>query len=398
MNRLLAIGLIVIGGTNLVNAKDKSFAEDVAFLKKHTDVIVLKGAGGTAVAVVPQYQGRVMTSAVDAKAGTGFGWLNYDHIASGKFVPHINVFGGEDRFWLGPEGGQFSIFFKDFSSFDLDHWPTPAPNATDNYQILKRTDSSITCGHNFELTNYSGSKFSVGVTRTISVLNWDEARQTFKLQDMSDVKCVGFETINRVENRGSSTWDEMSGMLSIWILGMFKPSDSTTVIVPFKTDADGTIVNDTYFGKVPADRLSVLKSHVLFKGDGKYRSKIGIPPARSKEVVGSYDSKSNTLTVVTYTLDKSATKYVNSMWELQEHPFGGDVVNSYNDGPSKPGAKPLGPFYELETSSHALNLQSGQSHTHISKTYHFTGSKDSLNKICKSVLGISLDEVQKGLK
>jgi hypothetical protein len=26
-------------------------------------------------------------------------------------VPHINVFGGEDRFWLGPEGGQFSIFF-----------------------------------------------------------------------------------------------------------------------------------------------------------------------------------------------------------------------------------------------------------------------------------------------
>ena len=24
---------------------------------------------------------------------------------------HVNVFGGEDRFWLGPEGGQYSIFF-----------------------------------------------------------------------------------------------------------------------------------------------------------------------------------------------------------------------------------------------------------------------------------------------
>jgi hypothetical protein len=37
----------------------------------------------------------------------GFGWINRKLIASRKIQPHINVFGGEDRFWIGPEGGQF---------------------------------------------------------------------------------------------------------------------------------------------------------------------------------------------------------------------------------------------------------------------------------------------------
>ena len=32
----------------------------------------------------------------------------------------MNGFGGEDRFWLGPEGGQFSIFFKKDDPFDLE--------------------------------------------------------------------------------------------------------------------------------------------------------------------------------------------------------------------------------------------------------------------------------------
>ena len=31
----------------------------------------------------------------------------------------MNVFGGEDRFWLGPEGGQFALYFKAGDPFDL---------------------------------------------------------------------------------------------------------------------------------------------------------------------------------------------------------------------------------------------------------------------------------------
>ncbi len=58
--------------------------------------------------------------------------------------------------------------------------------------------------------------------------------------------------------------------------------------------------------------------------------------------------RTSVLTLVHLTVPEGATDYVNSMWEIQEKPFAGDVVNSYNDGPASPGAKPLGPFYELE--------------------------------------------------
>lgn len=40
-----------------------TFGEDVAFLKSHTDLVVLSDAKGAAkVAIAPAWQGRVMTS------------------------------------------------------------------------------------------------------------------------------------------------------------------------------------------------------------------------------------------------------------------------------------------------------------------------------------------------
>jgi len=35
--------------------------------------------------------------------GFSFGWINRELIASGKAMPHINPYGGEERLWLGPE-------------------------------------------------------------------------------------------------------------------------------------------------------------------------------------------------------------------------------------------------------------------------------------------------------
>ncbi len=98
---------------------DATFGADVAFLKQHTDVVVLS-RGDSQLAIVPQYQGRVMTSTTGGAEGPSFGWLNYRVIAQGlltadqrrgKLEDHIYVFGGEERFWLGPEGGQFGIYF-----------------------------------------------------------------------------------------------------------------------------------------------------------------------------------------------------------------------------------------------------------------------------------------------
>ena len=78
-----------------------TFGDDLEFLRQHNDVILL-ASGNAQVAVVAAYQGRVMTSTSGGLGGLSFGWLNYEHIAASERVPHINVFGGEDRFWLGP--------------------------------------------------------------------------------------------------------------------------------------------------------------------------------------------------------------------------------------------------------------------------------------------------------
>jgi hypothetical protein len=153
-------------------------------------------------------------------------------------------------------------------------------------------------------------------------------------------------------------------------------------------------VNDAYFGKIPSDRLKIEAMTVFFRGDGQMRGKIGLSRTRARPIVGSYAAENNLLTLVQYSFDPQATDYVNSMWEQQEHPYNGDVVNSYNDGPPEPGKKPLGPFYELETSSKAAALAPGEAQTHLHRTLHLTGPKEALDGIAKAALGVGLGEIE----
>lgn len=55
--------------------------------------------------------------------------------------------------------------------------------------------------------------------------------------------------------------------------------------------------------------------------------------------------------------------YVNSLWKIQKDPYGGDVINAYNDGTPEPGKEPMGPFYEFESSSPGAQLDPGESIT-----------------------------------
>ena len=59
-----------------------------------------------------------MTSTASGLLGPSFGWLNREVIAARKKQPHMTVFGGEDRFWLGPEGGQYALYFPPGAPFD----------------------------------------------------------------------------------------------------------------------------------------------------------------------------------------------------------------------------------------------------------------------------------------
>ncbi|MCY3024281.1 MAG: hypothetical protein NTW87_35335, partial [Planctomycetota bacterium] len=103
-----------------------TFGDDVDFLRKHMEIIVLSDkSGGAQVAVSPGLQGRVMTSTAAGAKGLSYGWTNRELIASGKKLEHFNPLGGEERFWMGPEGGQFSIYFAKGATFDLAHWYVP---------------------------------------------------------------------------------------------------------------------------------------------------------------------------------------------------------------------------------------------------------------------------------
>ena len=119
---LLCVGILAGCMEQQKKMAKNTFGDDLKFLKKHTDVVVLSDETGNGqVAVLPKMQGRVMTSTAGGTDGLSFGWINRELVASGKFVEHINVFGGEDRFWLGPEGGQFSGFFKKGRPVGVEH-------------------------------------------------------------------------------------------------------------------------------------------------------------------------------------------------------------------------------------------------------------------------------------
>jgi len=393
-----AILTMALGGAMV----DGTFGDDVAFLKQHADPVVLRNGTG-AVVVVPKYQGRVMTSSSNGDAGMGYGWINRELIESGEVKANFNPLGGEERFWLGPEGGQFSLYFKKGDPFAFDKWQVPPAIDTEPYKVVSKSASSISLSHTATFTNYSGNQLKVGIKRRIRLLGPTTLKSRLGVDTPAGVKSVAYDATSTITNSGSKTWTKTTGAPSIWILSMFKPGDQTNVVVPYNTKASGTVLVDNYFGKVPADRLKIGKTAAYFRCDGTMRTKIGLPPARVKPyrdgaAIGSYDAANNVLTILHFSYEPGVKDYVNSLWEMQKEPFRGDVANSYNDGPPAPGVKPMGPFYELESSSPALFLKPGASRSHSHMIAHFEGPREKLDGLAKKILGVGLDEISGAFK
>jgi hypothetical protein len=392
----LLAAMMACGSEAVEPTTDGSFEADVTFLSQYVDTVVLE-QGDARVAVVPAWQGRVMTSTASGADGSSYGWINRDLIRKKEFQPHMNAFGGEDRFWIGPEGGQYAVFFKAGDPFDLDHWQTPASIDTEPYQLVSSSATDAVFSHDIHLENYSKAAFDLHVDRSVRLIAPSATASLLDVDLKPGVKSVAFESRNMLTNTGDRAWKDETGLLSIWILGQFNPSPETTVILPYRGEERdetlGRVVNDAYFGEVPPDRLIVRPGVIFFRADGTYRSKIGLSAARAGSVLGSWDRAHGVLTIVQFTRPDQPAPYVNSMWEIQKEPYAGDAVNSYNDGPPEPGQKPLGPFYELETSSPAAALSPGETAVHVHRTIHLTGDRDALDLVARHVLGVGLDDV-----
>lgn len=386
---------------------ENNFGEDAAFLEKHSDARVL-AQGDARIIVVPQWQGRVMTSTAAGDAGDSYGWINYEAVEKGILPEdqrkgldkHIHIFGGEERLWLGPEGGQHAIFFEPRQKeYSFANWKTPALIDTEAFEVTAASESKMSLRKEGSVINNSGTTFQMRLERTVEVLSAGDFVRKVGIEASEGVKSIAFETTNTLTNRGKQAWNEQSGMLSIWMLGMYKHGPSTNVVIPLKP-GEQKAVNTDYFGEVGPDRLKVKDELLFFKADGKFRSKIGIPPQRCKDYCGSYDPDRKTLTVVQFNLPANAASlpYVRSQWVQHEHPYQGDVIHSYNDGPPEPGADPLGPFYEIESSSPALPLKPGESMTHIQRTIHFQGDPAKLDIISRKLFGIPVADIAAGLE
>lgn len=362
---------------------NKNYKYDKEFLRKHLDIIEL-AQGQQKLLVSAALQGRVMTSTANGDEGYSFGWINYDLIASGKTLPHCNNWGGEDRFWLGPEGGQFSLFFRKGTTFAFGEWQTPALIDTETWELVQHTASTASFQKTALLENCSGTRLSCRLHRKVIL---EPSPETLP----EGIQAICFRSENSLTNTGQSAWTPETGMPSIWMLGQFIPSEKNTLIIPYRP-SDKAVINDRYFGKIGDDRLKNTGKILLFKGDGKKRGKIGVPPEMALPVAGAYDASNNTLTIIRFSIPAGENAYVNSMWEYQQEPFCGDVLNAYNDGPLEDGSI-MGPFYELESSSPAAALLPGETLTHIHSTSHYTGNRQALAQIARKALGIELDDI-----
>jgi hypothetical protein len=376
-----------------------SFGYDLQFLQTKDSIIVLKNRDAQVI-VSPKYQGKVFTSTATGLTGKSSGWINYKALNSATLAPHINAYGGEDRMWLGPEGGQYSIFFKPGDKMVFDNWQTPAGLDSESWDLLSHDSVTVSMKKEMSLQNFSGTTFSVALSRQVKLLSGKDLNQNLGISPDPSVKWVGFETQNKLVNAGPEKWTKEKGTVSIWMLAMLTPSESGVVAIPYQQGDEkelGKVATTNYFGEIPADRIKIEKGVLYFKVDGKHRSKLGLSDKRATTFAGSYDASHKMLTILQFNKPAAGAEYINQLWEIQKKPFKGDVINSYNDGPLADGSQ-MGPFYEIESSSPAAFLAPGESLTHTQRIFHFVGDDAKLTMISAKVLGVSIEEIKSAFK
>jgi hypothetical protein len=379
-------------------SEENNYSKDKSFLKNYCDLIELN-YGNAKVLLSKNYQGRVFTSTATGDNGLSFGWINYNLFKSGKVSNQFNPYGGEERLWLGPEGGPYSIYFEKGKEQIFENWVVPKELDVLAFDVVKKTPQSVSFQKEFTLKNYTGTILNIGIERNVKLLESKEVENILDCKIDKSLEYVAYESENILINRGTTEWNKQTGVLSLWMLSMFNPSPVGVVFIPYKKGAESKldkIVTDDYFGKVPADRLIIKNGIIYFKTDGKYRSKIGVSPESSLQYCGSYDSKKQVLTLLWFSLPNSQSEYVNSKWGNQD-PLKGDAVNSYNDGPVEDGSI-MGPFYEVESSSPAAFLAPGQKIVHVQRIFHITGDEKKLSLITERLFNLPLAEIKNAFK
>jgi len=373
-----------------------TFGYDLNYLSKKDSLIVLISEDEKAQVIVSaKYQAKVFTSTTNGVDGNSLGFVNYKFFDADVIDEHMNGYGGENRFWLGPEGGQYSIYFAPEKEQVYDNWHTPKAIDIEEWDVRSTSSKEAVLSKDMKLKNYQGNTLDISVDRRISILSDLEIANQLGISLPDGVSAVAYETDNMITNKNDYEWTKETGTVCIWMLDMFNPSDSAVTIIPYNTGSEnelGAVATTDYFGEIPSDYLQDIDGVLYLKTDGNHRSKLGLNGKRTIGVAGNYDPIAQRLTLITFDVDPEKT-YLNQEWNPERNPLSGDALNAYNDGPLEDGSI-MGPFLELESCSPAAFLKPEESLSHMHNVFHFVGDENNLSLICEKLLGVSLDKVK----
>lgn len=374
-----------------------TFGYDVDYLsEKDTGLIVLKSNDEKAQLILSaKYQAKVFTSTANGPEGNSHGFVNYNFFDAGVVDEHMNGYGGENRFWLGPEGGQYSIYFAPGNEQVYDHWHTPKAIDIEAWDIKDATSREAVFTKEMELPNFQGNTLHLSAERKITLIENEQITSALNVTIPEGVNTVAYSTENAITNRNNFEWTDETGTVCVWMLDMYHPSEEAVTIIPYHAGDEaelGEVVTSDYFGEIPADRLRDKEGILYFKTDGKSRGKLGLNAKRTTAVAGNYDPLTLRLTVITFDVHPEAT-YLNQGWNPEKNPLIGDALNAYNDGPLEDGSI-MGPFLELESSSPGAFLKPNETLVHKHNVFHFVGEEADLSLISEALLGVSLEEVR----
>jgi len=387
MKRLVLIFLITVLGCD--NQKKTSYKSIIAPIAKKVMVIELLSDNKKGrIAISPEIQGKVLTSTYNGLKGDSNGWINKEAI-KGKELDIAEI-GGEERLWFGPLGSQHSFYFQQLKPFDGENWLVPPSLSTEPYLLKKFISKEVLLSKQMTLTNFIGTEFNFEVLRKIRLLEQEEIERNLSIQIKRNVDYVAYESLNSIQNKDDKPWKKETGLVSVWNLNMFEGSDETVVIIPLINEASLDKIYK-YLGPLDKSRLQLKKNSLLFKADGKYRTKIGVPHDMAPKIYGSYSRDKNRLTIIQYrkTIEKD---YTNSDVSIQETPYKGEIIPIYNDGTMDYSPTTKTSFFELETTSASVELWPNKYVTHYHRVYHFSGEETELNTISEQLLGIRLED------
>jgi len=180
-----------------------------------------------------------MTSSARGAGGASFGWINRDLIASKKIQPHINVFGGEDRFWLGRRRPVLHLLCPGVK-FDLEHWFTRRRSTPRHSKSSARLPTAWSAAAR-SISPIFPARGCNSRPRVKSASSAPPIPGRASAHVARGRFCGRLRIRQHNQEHGRDAWRKETGLLSIWILGMFNASPAATVVAPFKAGPESAL-------------------------------------------------------------------------------------------------------------------------------------------------------------